>query len=121
MKAAKLEIKMIVAMFVVGYEYDVVDSEGRISDRLPVPNYNEQQQVCFTVSHLEIGKVTEHVCFFPLYTRRGRRASHISSSSSVWSARNIQLGTLLDSVPPSPPTANHRLSDPARLQYENIE
>lgn len=44
MKAAKLEIKMIVAMFVVGYEYDVVDSEGRISDRLPVPNYNEQQQ-----------------------------------------------------------------------------
>ena len=45
MKIAKLEIKMIVAMFVMGYEYDVVDSDGRISKRVPVPNYNEQQQV----------------------------------------------------------------------------
>ena len=38
MKVAKLEIKMIVAMFVVGYEYDVVDSKGRISEKLP--DYN---------------------------------------------------------------------------------
>ena len=50
MKVAKLEIKMIVAMFVMGYEYDVVDSDGRISERMPVPNYNEQQQVCFLYS-----------------------------------------------------------------------
>jgi hypothetical protein len=45
MKVAKLEIKMIVAMFVMGYEYDVVDSKGRISERLPVPDYNDIQQV----------------------------------------------------------------------------
>jgi hypothetical protein len=45
MKVAKLEIKMIVAMFVVGYEYDVVDSKGRISEKLPVPDYNDIQQV----------------------------------------------------------------------------
>jgi hypothetical protein len=55
MKMAKLELKMIVAMFVVGYEYDVVDSEGRISTKVPVPNYNEQQQVCFALVYLEIG------------------------------------------------------------------
>ena len=45
MKVAKLEIKMIVAMFVVGYEYDVVDSKGRVSDKLPIPDYNDIQQV----------------------------------------------------------------------------
>lgn len=45
MKVAKLEIKMIVAMFVVGYEYDVVDSKGRISEKLPMPDYNDIQQV----------------------------------------------------------------------------
>jgi hypothetical protein len=45
MKVAKLEIKMIVALFVVGYDYDVVDSKGRISEKLPVPDYNDIQQV----------------------------------------------------------------------------
>lgn len=46
MKVAKLEIKMIVAMFVVGYEYDVVNSKGGIAERLPVPNYNDRRKVC---------------------------------------------------------------------------
>jgi cytochrome P450 len=45
MKVAKLEIKMIVAFFVVGYEYDVVDSKSRIVERLPVPDYNDLQHV----------------------------------------------------------------------------
>lgn len=45
MKVAKLEIKMIVAMFVTGYEYEVVDSQGRKCEKLPVPNYNDIQQV----------------------------------------------------------------------------
>lgn len=44
MKVAKLEIKMIVAMFVVGYEYDVVNSKGGIAERLPVPNYNDRRK-----------------------------------------------------------------------------
>jgi hypothetical protein len=50
MKVAKLEIKMIVAMFVMGYEYDVVDSRGRISEKLPVPDYNDIQQVRIPMS-----------------------------------------------------------------------
>jgi len=45
MKVAKLEIKMIVALFVVGYEYEVVDSKGRFPEKLPVPDYNDIQQV----------------------------------------------------------------------------
>jgi sterol 14-demethylase len=44
MKIAKLEIKMIVALFVMGYEYDVVNSKGGISERLPVPDYNDIHQ-----------------------------------------------------------------------------
>lgn len=44
MKIAKLEIKMIVALFVVGYEFDVVDSRGRTPERLPIPDYNDIQQ-----------------------------------------------------------------------------
>ena len=44
---AKLEIKLIVAMFVVGYDYTVVDSKGKTTKQIPIPNYNKQQQVCF--------------------------------------------------------------------------
>jgi hypothetical protein len=46
MKIAKLELKIIVSIFVVGYEYDVVDLKGRLVERLPSPDYNQQQQVC---------------------------------------------------------------------------
>jgi sterol 14-demethylase len=45
MKIAKLQIKMIVALFVVGYEYDVVDSKGRLSERLQVQDYNDPWRV----------------------------------------------------------------------------
>lgn len=42
MKFAKLEIKMIVAIFVMGYEYELVDSKGGISERLPLLDYNNR-------------------------------------------------------------------------------
>ena len=41
---------MIVAMFVVAYEYDVVDSKGRIMQRPPVPDYNDIQKVCALIN-----------------------------------------------------------------------
>jgi len=47
MKVAKLEIKVIVAFFLAGYEYDVVDSEGKFPGQLPIPDYNDIHQVCF--------------------------------------------------------------------------
>ena len=51
MKIAKLEIKVIVAFFLAGYEYDVVDSEGKFPEKLPNPDYNDIHQVCFVGSH----------------------------------------------------------------------
>jgi hypothetical protein len=82
MKVAKLEMKMIVAMFVVGYEYDVVDSKGRISKRLPVPDYNNVRRVRTFTS--PICAMADRACFiFMTITRLSRRESNASSSSSV--------------------------------------
>ncbi|GLB42444.1 putative cytochrome P450 [Lyophyllum shimeji] len=44
MKVAKLEMKIIVALFLAGYEFDVVDAAGRFPERLPTPDYNDIQQ-----------------------------------------------------------------------------
>jgi len=49
MKIAKLEIKIIVALFFTGYEYHVVDSEGKFLEKLPEPDYNDIHQVCSPV------------------------------------------------------------------------
>ncbi|KAG5652597.1 hypothetical protein H0H81_004428 [Sphagnurus paluster] len=46
MKVAKLEIKIIVALFLAGYEYDIVNEAGEFPGRLPKPNYNDIYQVC---------------------------------------------------------------------------
>ena len=42
MKFAKLEIRMVMAMFVMGYEYELVDSKGRIPERLPLLDHNNR-------------------------------------------------------------------------------
>jgi len=41
MKVAKLEIKMIIALFIAGYEYEVVDSNGNFPALLVKPNYDD--------------------------------------------------------------------------------
>ena len=46
MKAAKLEIKLILALFLTRYEYDLVDEDGNFPDPLPVQDMNDIQQVC---------------------------------------------------------------------------
>ena len=45
MKVAKLEMKLIVAMFLMRYEYVYVGEDGKIPDPPPVPNRNGAQ-VC---------------------------------------------------------------------------
>ena len=40
MKIAKLEMKFISAMFLVGYEFDLVDEDGKFPKSLPVPDRN---------------------------------------------------------------------------------
>jgi len=45
MKMAKLEMKLILAMFLTRYEFDLVDKDGKFPDPLPVPNRNDPHQV----------------------------------------------------------------------------
>lgn len=45
MKIAKLEIKLILAMLLLGYEYDLVDAQGQAATVLPKPDRNDIQQV----------------------------------------------------------------------------
>ena len=41
MKIAKLEIKIVLAMALLGYQYDVVDENGVKTDYLPKPDRND--------------------------------------------------------------------------------
>ena len=45
MKVAKLEMKLILAFFLMRYEFDLVDKDGKFPDPLPVPNLNDIHQV----------------------------------------------------------------------------
>ena len=45
MRAAKFQMKVISAMFLARYEYELVDENGRFPDSLPVPDRNDHQ-VC---------------------------------------------------------------------------
>ena len=45
-KTAKLELKLILAIFLAGYEFDLVDKDGKFPDPLPVPDRNNVHQVC---------------------------------------------------------------------------
>jgi hypothetical protein len=45
MKAAKLEIKMIVALFLSHYEYKLVNASGNPLKQAPKPNRNDIHQV----------------------------------------------------------------------------
>ncbi|PPQ80150.1 hypothetical protein CVT26_011784 [Gymnopilus dilepis] len=44
MKVAKLEIKVIMAMMLAGYDFDVVDKHGRHMKNIPKPDRNDIQQ-----------------------------------------------------------------------------
>jgi cytochrome P450 len=45
MKVAKLEMKLISAVFVTRYEFDLVDGEGKFPDPLPAPDRNNIHSV----------------------------------------------------------------------------
>lgn len=56
MKVAKLEIKLVMAIILLGYDYELVDASGKYPTKLPVPDRNDTQQVC-TVSELRFDTV----------------------------------------------------------------
>lgn len=45
MKVAKLEMKLILAIFLTRYEYELVDENGKFPNPLPVPDRNDFHQV----------------------------------------------------------------------------
>ena len=45
MKVAKLEMKLILALFLTRYEFDLVDKDGKFPDPLPIPDWNGIHQV----------------------------------------------------------------------------
>ena len=45
MRVAKLEMKLILAVFLTRYEFDLVDEDGMFPDPLPVPDRNNVLQV----------------------------------------------------------------------------
>jgi hypothetical protein len=40
-RLAKLELRLITAMFVLGFRHRVVDKSGKIADHSPIPNWND--------------------------------------------------------------------------------
>jgi hypothetical protein len=46
MKVAKFEIKMILALFLSCYKYELVDPSGKPLKRSPQPDRNDIQKVC---------------------------------------------------------------------------
>lgn len=45
MTLARLEIKIILSLILLGYHYDVVDETGVKTDYLPKPDWNDLHQV----------------------------------------------------------------------------
>ena len=52
-KVAKLEIKLILAMLLMGYDYTLVDGSGNYPKTLPKPDRNDIQQVSHSVRDQE--------------------------------------------------------------------
>lgn len=40
-RLAKVELKLITAMFLLSFKYNAVDKSGNASDPLPLPNWND--------------------------------------------------------------------------------
>ena len=46
MRLAKLVMKLVLAMFLARYEYELVDKNGKFPNPLPVSDRNDVHQVC---------------------------------------------------------------------------
>ena len=58
MKFAKLEIKMILVLMLVRYEYTLVDAAGKPPKQLPKSNRDDIHQVCLSFTCLLYGMLT---------------------------------------------------------------
>lgn len=53
MKVAKLEIKLILALLLLEFDYKLVDDSGKYPRALPVPDRNDLQQVSFFLTDIK--------------------------------------------------------------------
>ncbi|KDR74009.1 hypothetical protein GALMADRAFT_71675 [Galerina marginata CBS 339.88] len=75
MKVAKLEIKVIMAVMLAGYDFDVVDKNGKHMNELPKPDRNDIHQVCSGLDFF-FSSISYHNSFY----RRGLWESRVISS-----------------------------------------
>lgn len=47
MRIAKLEMKVVLVLLLVGYDYELVDASGQYPKSLPQPDRNDIQQVFY--------------------------------------------------------------------------
>lgn len=45
-KIATVEMKLILALMLLGYEYELVDGSGKYPEALPLPDRNDLHMVC---------------------------------------------------------------------------
>jgi cytochrome P450 len=84
MKVAKLEMKLITAMFLMRYEYELVDEDGNFPSSLPVLNRNDIHQVCRCLKKKPCFCFGTHHVFQS--SRHGRFEQRVTSSSRrLWS------------------------------------
>ena len=91
MKVAKLEMKWVMAVFMMRFDYELVDESGKFPRSLPVPNRNDAQVCCYIG-----GKVFRNWPSFHLFPRPSRFAlseGHITlSSRRLWNRRMAMRG-----------------------------
>ena len=59
-RVAKLEMKLILSLFVTRYEFELVDKDGKFPDRLPVPDRNYIHQVCALTRRFYVLRLSTH-------------------------------------------------------------
>ena len=77
MKIAKMEIKMILALMLLRYEYTLVDAAGLPTKHLPKLDRNDIHQVSFNRCHFFFCLIA----FLDLLVRPGPSENHVSFST----------------------------------------
>jgi len=109
MKVAKLEIKIVIALFLAGYEFNIVDAAGNPAKEFPRVDRNDFQQVLiirvlykcsFLTDNLATGKTFGRPVFHPIQegcwlTLTTRACGHtIDKLERDWTGSNLALAYL---------------------------
>ena len=111
MKVAKLEMKLILALFLTRYEFDLVDKDGKFPNPLPVPDRNDHHQVrveLWARCLMDVHPIFSHIClgsspwsYVLLRVREGCRLSKLPTDAFEPSSPT-RLGLFLQLLDSSP-------------------